>query len=82
MRSHMPNAANKLPRRKGITRYTRAAFVLTTAALIILFDLGLPVVFANDINMKVRLYTNNIRYDNKNLVPGEHAWKEREPLVS
>ncbi|GBL52455.1 hypothetical protein CAJCM15448_47290 [Candidozyma auris] len=78
----MPNAANKLPRRKGITRYTRAAFVLTTAALIILFDLGLPVVFANDINMKVRLYTNNIRYDNKNLVPGEHAWKEREPLVS
>lgn len=32
--------------------------------------------------MKIRLYTNNIRFDNRRIGRGEHYWEEREPLVS
>lgn len=32
--------------------------------------------------MKIRLYTNNIRYDNRNVELGERLWEERHPLVS
>lgn len=32
--------------------------------------------------MKVRLYTNNIRYDNRNIGQGEQYWEKRQPLVS
>ncbi|GEQ69193.1 hypothetical protein JCM33374_g2864 [Metschnikowia sp. JCM 33374] len=32
--------------------------------------------------LKLRLYTHNIRYDNKNLTPGERPWELRRPLVS
>lgn len=30
----------------------------------------------------IRLYTNNIRYDNRNLDNGENYWEKRQPLVS
>lgn len=33
-------------------------------------------------NMKLRLYTNNIRYDNRHPVKGEPYWEKRQPLVS
>lgn len=70
--------ANTSNRRGNVTKFTRLAFVLVTAAFLVIFDITLPAAAA----MKIRLYTNNIRYDNKNLVPGEHKWSEREPLVS
>lgn len=71
-------SANTTRKRGNVTRYARLAFVLVTAAFFVIFDIGLPAANA----MKLRLYTNNIRYDNKNLVPGEHSWKERGPLVT
>ncbi|KAM9936323.1 hypothetical protein OXX80_004134 [Metschnikowia pulcherrima] len=33
-------------------------------------------------SLSIRLYTNNIRYDNKNLTPGEKPWALRGPLVA
>lgn len=33
-------------------------------------------------SMKIRLYTNNIRYDNRNIGGGEHYWEDREPYIS
>lgn len=33
-------------------------------------------------SMKLRLYTHNIRYDNRHPVKGERLWEERQPLVS
>ncbi|ODQ80374.1 hypothetical protein BABINDRAFT_35863 [Babjeviella inositovora NRRL Y-12698] len=32
--------------------------------------------------LKVRVYTHNIRYDNRNPSPGEHLWEERREYVS
>lgn len=32
--------------------------------------------------MKIRLYTNNIRYDNRNIGQGENYWEKRQPLIS
>lgn len=70
--------ANDSHKRGNVTKFARLAFVLVTAAFFVIFDMGLPVASA----LKIRLYTNNIRYDNKNLVSGEHSWSEREPLVT
>jgi len=54
--------------------------VLIVAALIFL-----SLIFLNldkSVPMKLRLYTNNIRYDNRNIGQDEHYWEERQPLVS
>ncbi|OBA23161.1 DNase I-like protein [Metschnikowia bicuspidata var. bicuspidata NRRL YB-4993] len=32
--------------------------------------------------LEIRLYTNNIRFDNKNLSPGERLWESRGPLAA
>lgn len=54
--------------------------IFVTVALIALslFSINLD----NSAAMKIRLYTNNIRYDNRNIGQGEDYWEKRQPLIS
>lgn len=60
-----------------VTKFIKLLVFLIVAAFLIVRSSG-P---AGTTEMKLRLYTNNIRFDNKNLSPGEHPWSERRPLV-
>lgn len=56
-----------------------------TVFLFVVALIALSLVFINvdkRAAMKIRLYTNNIRYDNRNIGQGENYWEKRQPLIS
>lgn len=56
-----------------------------TVFLFVVALIALSLVFINvdkPAAMKIRLYTNNIRYDNRNIGQGENYWEKRQPLIS
>lgn len=74
----------RLPEEKNDLVSTRKGFRVQTIMLVLVF----VIVFlyngfqAAAVNQTFRLYTNNIRYDNKNPAKGEPVWAEREPLIT
>lgn len=57
-------------------------FATITLALVLLITWVCHLRHKTPIDMKIRLYTNNIRYDNKHTDQGERHWDKREPLVA
>lgn len=65
------------------TRNYRLRKVVALAAALIAVTLILYGMLLNTNSAhKLRLYTHNIRYDNRRLTPGEQYWEKRGPLVA
>lgn len=77
LEDNAPEFGQRTPRSRSVV--AAKAFALFAVLAVIFFPfLELSSTHA----MKIRLYTNNIRFDNRNIGQGEHYWEEREPYVS
>lgn len=66
-------------RRKGFVPAILLLFLTILTFLLVHFT---PSQTAMAQYSNIRLYTNNIRYDNRNLAQGESYWEKRAPLIS
>ncbi|EGV61177.1 hypothetical protein PSN45_001714 [Yamadazyma tenuis] len=75
------------PKPSRITHVIISMLIAAAIGTLTLHHLGQNTDFSYDRStllkpLTVRLYTNNIRYDNKHLDPHERSWSHRKPLIT